>query len=72
MTSHPRNGAGSSAEHSDPEPRTRTLTLEHTETGEQRVYSHELLADSSMLTIRHGNQNYYLRVTRAGKLILTK
>lgn len=38
---------------------------------ETRISSQQLLPDG-VLTIRHNNEDYCLRVTRNGKLILTK
>jgi len=36
------------------------------------VHSEELLAGDKEILIQHGSEVYRLRVTRAGKLILTK
>lgn len=40
--------------------------------GEQHVSSHALLGEQQCLSIEHNNEFYQLRLTRNGKLILTK
>ena len=37
-----------------------------------RIASADLLAGSAMIVIEHAGQDYFLRQTKAGKLILTK
>lgn len=37
-----------------------------------RINSQSLLGESGRLVIEHAGQEYYLRQTKAGKLILTK
>lgn len=37
-----------------------------------RIASAQLLGDSSLIVIEHAGQDYFLRRTKAGKLILTK
>jgi hemin uptake protein HemP len=44
--------------------------------GDQKVIktitSQSLFGDAQMIEIKHGTQTYQLRLTKAGKLILTK
>ena len=40
--------------------------------GSPRIRSSALLGGSSCLVIEHGREEYRLRITRLGKLILTK
>lgn len=40
--------------------------------GSPRLRSRDLFGDSSCLVIEHGREEYRLRITRLGKLILTK
>lgn len=40
--------------------------------GADCVSSNELLANSKVLAIQHDSHTYWLRMTRTGKLILTK
>ena len=40
--------------------------------GRAPLSSEELLAGARVRTIRHGDEHYYLRLTRNGKLILCK
>lgn len=49
-----------------------TLTDEHKSSSVRQICSEDLLAGTSEIQIRHGNEVYRLRITRAGKLILTK
>jgi len=37
-----------------------------------RVHSRDLLRGNSLILIEHGDDRYYLRMTRNNKLILTK
>lgn len=39
---------------------------------ERCISSRELLGTNTSLTIRHNNEYYQLRLTRSGKLLLTK
>ena len=39
---------------------------------QRRVTSHDLMADQRELVIEHGDDEYRLRITSKGKLILTK
>lgn len=50
----------------------RQVTVSREKRGEERVLSEELMSGISKLTIEHADQDYILRVTKAGKLILTK
>ena len=40
--------------------------------GSPRLRSRDMFGDSSCLVIEHGREEYRLRITRLGKLILTK
>ncbi|HEY2617509.1 MAG TPA: hemin uptake protein HemP [Acetobacteraceae bacterium] len=40
--------------------------------GLRTVSSRELMAGERVIIVRHGNDEYRLRITAAGKLILTK
>lgn len=39
---------------------------------QERIASHELLGGLGRIVIEHAGQEYFLRQTKAGKLILTK
>lgn len=49
----------------------RAVTIQCPDT-EQHVSSRELLGEQQCLSIVHNNEFYQLRLTRSGKLILTK
>lgn len=51
--------------------RTRNITV-YVNDQANFVASHDLLGSDSRLRIRHNRENYVLRLTRSGKLILTK
>ena len=64
-----------------PSPTVRTLSSEpsadtarsiHPPAQPHRIRSSELLHGQDRLVIEHGGESYQLRVTRLGKLILTK
>jgi hemin uptake protein HemP len=38
----------------------------------RRIHSDELMAGHRVIIIRHGQEEYRLQITNAGKLILTK
>ena len=40
--------------------------------GQRRWFSHELFGSTQEILIEHAGQEYRLRITRQGKLILTK
>jgi|RhiMethySRZTD1v2_1073278.scaffolds.fasta_scaffold908977_2 hemin uptake protein HemP len=44
----------------------------HDATGRPTVRSSDLFQGGKEIVIRHGSEEYRLRITRAGKLILTK
>ena len=50
----------------------RIVTVRKEEQGDQRILSKELLAGINKLIIEHAGEEYSLRITKAGKLILTK
>ena len=50
----------------------RALALSMLEKGGERILSDSLFPASNKLIIEHAGQDYILRVTKAGKLILTK
>lgn len=58
-------------ESSDSEIKKRNVTIQCPDT-EQHVSSRELLGTQQCLSIAHNNEFYQLRLTRNGKLILTK
>jgi hemin uptake protein HemP len=50
----------------------RCVVITQSPTEQARVNSSELLGESGKLTIEHMQQEYTLRITRTGKLIMTK
>ena len=51
---------------------TRVIKIGKPVSGEETVSSQELIGDGGKLLIQHLDQYYQLRITRSGKLILTK
>jgi hemin uptake protein HemP len=50
----------------------RAVGVRHATDAPARVASAELLAGQGVIVIEHAGQEYYLRHTKTGKLILTK
>lgn len=50
----------------------RCVVITRTPAEQARVNSNDLLGEAGKLTIEHMQQEYTLRITRTGKLILTK
>ena len=50
----------------------RCVVITQSASEQARVNSGELLGETGKLTIEHMQQEYTLRITRTGKLILTK
>lgn len=50
----------------------RAVVVRQPAEAKARIASAELLAGQSMIVIEHAGQDYFLRQTKAGKLILTK
>ncbi|UTA47767.1 hemin uptake protein HemP [Simiduia sp. 21SJ11W-1] len=50
----------------------RAVVVRQPADAKARVGSDELLGGQNLIVIEHGGQDYFLRQTKAGKLILTK
>lgn len=50
----------------------RAVIVRQRQGSQNRVASQELLGADDIIVIEHSGQEYFLRQTRAGKLILTK
>lgn len=55
-----------------PDPPVDTPLQKRASSVEGQIHSHVLMQGRNQIEILHGNQIYHLRVTRHGKLILTK
>ncbi len=51
---------------------SRCIVISTKEGEMERILSQQLFGNSAKLAIEHNDQQYYLRITRNGKLILTK